>query len=73
MSAIIAATTVGTAFNIYSGITQGKAAKNAENAQAASLAANQGIASLDLELTNHADTDFDMNLRVLNVFLNWKP
>ena len=34
--------------------------------------ANQGIASLDLELTNHTDTDFDMNLRVLNVFLNWK-
>ncbi len=35
--------------------------------------ANQGIASLDLELTNHTDTDFDMNLRVLNVLLNWKP
>jgi murein peptide amidase A len=35
--------------------------------------ANLGIASLDLELTNHADTDFDMNLRVLNVFLHWKP
>ena len=34
--------------------------------------ANQGIASLDLELTNHTDTAFDMNLRVLNVFLNWK-
>jgi predicted deacylase len=34
--------------------------------------ADQGIASLDLELTNHTDTDFDMNLRVLNVFLNWK-
>ena len=34
--------------------------------------ANQGIGSLDLELTNHTDTDFDMNLRVLNVFLNWK-
>ena len=34
--------------------------------------ANQAIASLDLELTNHTDTDFDMNLRVLNVFLNWK-
>jgi len=34
--------------------------------------ANQGIASLDLELTNHTDTDFDMNLKVLNVFLNWK-
>jgi hypothetical protein len=35
--------------------------------------ANQGIASLDIELTNHKDTDFEMNLRVLNVFLNWKP
>ena len=35
--------------------------------------ANLGIPSLDLELTNHTDTDFDMNLRVLNVFLNWKP
>ena len=34
--------------------------------------ANQGIASLDVELTNHTDTDFDMNLRVLNVLLNWK-
>ncbi len=34
--------------------------------------ANQGIASLDLELTNHTDTDFEMNLRVLNVLLNWK-
>jgi predicted deacylase len=30
------------------------------------------IAALDIELTNHTDTDFDMNLRVLNVFLNWK-
>jgi len=35
--------------------------------------ANQGIASLDLELTNHTDTDFDMNLRVLTVLLNWTP
>jgi predicted deacylase len=35
--------------------------------------ANQGIASLDIELTNHTDTDFDMNLQVLNVFLKWKP
>jgi predicted deacylase len=34
--------------------------------------ADQGIASVDIELTNHSDTDFDMNLRVLNVFLNWK-
>jgi predicted deacylase len=35
--------------------------------------ANLGIPSLDLELTNHTDTDFDMNLRVLNVLLNWTP
>jgi predicted deacylase len=35
--------------------------------------ANQGIASLDIELTNHTDTDFEMNLKVLDVFLNWKP
>jgi len=34
--------------------------------------ANLGIASLDLELTNHTDTDFEMNLRVLDVLLNWK-
>jgi protein MpaA len=34
--------------------------------------ANLGIPSLDVELTNHTDTDFDMNLRVLDVFLNWK-
>lgn len=34
--------------------------------------ANQSIASLDLELTDHTNTDFDMNLKVLNVFLNWK-
>jgi predicted deacylase len=34
--------------------------------------ADQGIASVDIELTNHTDTDFDMNLQVLNVFLNWK-
>ncbi len=35
--------------------------------------ANLGIASLDLELTNHTDTDFDMNLRVLHVLLTWNP
>ena len=34
--------------------------------------ADQGIASVDIELTNHTDTDYDMNLRVLNIFLNWK-
>jgi predicted deacylase len=32
----------------------------------------KGIAALDIELTNHTDTDFDMNLRALNVFLNWE-
>ena len=30
------------------------------------------IAALDIELTNHADIDFEMNLRVLDVLLNWK-
>ncbi len=35
--------------------------------------ANLGIPSVDMELTNHTDTDFDKNLLALNVFLNWKP
>ncbi|MGQ0603105.1 MAG: M14 family metallopeptidase [Anaerolineales bacterium] len=35
-------------------------------------AADQGIAALDVELTNHRDTDFDTNLRLLQVFLNWR-
>ena len=30
-----------------------------------------GIAALDIELTDHTHTDFDMNLKVLNVLLNW--
>ncbi len=30
------------------------------------------IPSVDIELTNHTDTDFDMNLRVLQVFLDWQ-
>ncbi len=33
----------------------------------------RGIPAIDIELTNHSDTDFDQNLRVLQVFLNWKP
>lgn len=33
---------------------------------------NIGIASVDLELTNHTDTDFDQNLIILQVFMNWK-
>ncbi len=31
----------------------------------------RGIPSIDIELTNHSDTDFDQNLRVLQVFLSW--
>lgn len=30
-----------------------------------------GIAAVDMELTNHRDTDFDINVRVLEVLLNW--
>ena len=35
--------------------------------------ASYGIPSLDIELTNHKDSDFDINLEVLKVFLNWLP
>jgi len=31
-----------------------------------------GIPSVDIELNNHFDTDFDMNLRILQVFLTWR-
>mgnify|MGYP001769391394 CR=1 FL=1 len=34
--------------------------------------ADLGIPSVDVELTNHSDTDFDMNLRILDVLLKWK-
>ncbi len=34
--------------------------------------ANLGIPSVDMELTNHKDTDFDKNLTALTIFLNWK-
>jgi hypothetical protein len=30
------------------------------------------IAAVDIELTDHTNTDFEMNLKVLNIFLNWK-
>ncbi|MBV6394560.1 MAG: hypothetical protein HFACDABA_00126 [Anaerolineales bacterium] len=30
-----------------------------------------GIAAVDMELTNHRDTDFDINLRVLETLLTW--
>lgn len=34
--------------------------------------AGKGIPSLDIELTNHTDTDFDVNLIALHILLNWK-
>ena len=39
----------------------------------ADYAVASGIAAVDLELTNHFDTDFEQNLRVLNVLLNFVP
>lgn len=35
--------------------------------------AAQGAAAVDLELSNHYDTDFQINLAVLSVFLSWEP
>ncbi len=35
-------------------------------------ASEHGIAALDIELTNHRDTDFDVNLRILQVLLAWR-
>ncbi len=32
---------------------------------------DQGIAGVDVELTNHQDTDFEINLALLSVFLDW--
>jgi hypothetical protein len=39
----------------------------------ADYAVSMGIAAVDLELTNHIDTDFDQNLNVLDVLLNIEP
>lgn len=39
----------------------------------ADYAVSQGIAAVDLELTNHIDTDFDQNLDVLKVLLKFVP
>ena len=36
-------------------------------------AAEVGIPALVVELTNHRDTDLEINLRVLETFLNWEP
>jgi predicted deacylase len=38
----------------------------------ADWASDHNIAAVDLELTNHRDTDFEENLKVLKAFLNWK-
>ena len=35
-------------------------------------AASRGIAAVDVELTNGRDTDFDINLEILQVFLAWR-
>jgi predicted deacylase len=32
---------------------------------------DQGIPAVDIELTNHQDSDFAINLRILSVFLDW--
>jgi predicted deacylase len=39
----------------------------------ADYAVSNGIVAVDLELTNHFDTDFDQNLRALDVLLNFVP
>jgi predicted deacylase len=39
----------------------------------ADYAVSSGIAAVDLELTNHFDTDFEQNLQALDVLLNFVP
>ncbi len=34
-------------------------------------ASDQGIPAIDIELTNHQDSDFEENLKILRVFLDW--
>jgi predicted deacylase len=36
------------------------------------FAVSQGIAAVDIELTNHIETDLDQNLNILEVLLNWQ-
>jgi hypothetical protein len=38
----------------------------------ADYAVARGAAAVDMELTNHRDTDFNMNLRILKIFLSWE-
>lgn len=35
--------------------------------------ASIGIPAVDIELSNHKDSDFDINLRILHQFLTWEP
>lgn len=41
--------------------------------QFADWAVSQGIPAVDVELTTHYTTDFEINLRVLEAFLEWRP
>jgi predicted deacylase len=41
--------------------------------QFADWAADQDIPAIDVELTNHSDTDFEINLPILEAFVNWRP
>jgi hypothetical protein len=41
--------------------------------QFADWLADNGTAAVDLELTNHTDTDYEANLKVLKVLLKWEP
>ncbi len=36
-------------------------------------ASKQGIAAIDIELTNHRDPDLKQNLEILHVFMRWRP
>ncbi|HEX7556858.1 MAG TPA: M14 family metallopeptidase [Leptolinea sp.] len=41
--------------------------------QFADWLASNGTAAVDLELTNHTDTDFEANKKVLTVLMKWEP
>jgi predicted deacylase len=41
--------------------------------QFADWSISQGIPAVDVELTNHNDTDFEINVAVLQTFLTWRP
>lgn len=40
--------------------------------QLSDWAASRGVATVDLELANHVDTDFDQFIRVMDAFLTWR-